>query len=120
MKRKELFDKLKNYFEGEPLRMPEIPPCQNNELIRMQIIFGGVVQGVGFRFEVGRTAEYLGLTGWVKNLSDGTVEAEVQGDKSKIDYFCSYLISVKHIEITNMKRIEQSLKEQESVFKIIY
>ena len=120
MKRNELLQKLKSYFEGEPLRMSEIPPCQNNELIRMQIIFEGIVQGVGFRFEVGRTAEYLGLTGWVRNLSDGTVEAEVQGEKSKIDYFCNYLISMKRIEITDMKRTEQCLKEQESAFKIIY
>ncbi|MHC4477548.1 MAG: acylphosphatase [Planctomycetota bacterium] len=43
------------------------------------IIFVGRVQGVGFRFTAHRIAERHGLTGWVRNLHDGTVEMLAQG-----------------------------------------
>ena len=45
----------------------------------------GFVQGVGFRRFIRSKAKLLGLTGWVKNLSDGRVEALVQGPKASID-----------------------------------
>jgi acylphosphatase len=39
----------------------------------------GRVQGVGFRFYLERKARELGITGWVRNRHDGSVEAVVQG-----------------------------------------
>ncbi len=39
----------------------------------------GHVQGVGFRYYVHHHAQRLGLTGWVRNCRDGSVEAVVQG-----------------------------------------
>ena len=41
--------------------------------IRKHIIFYGRVQGVGFRYYAVQKANQLGLTGWVKNLYDGSV-----------------------------------------------
>ena len=49
--------------------------------IRKHIVFYGRVQGVGFRYYAVNKANQLGLTGWVKNLPDGTVEMEVQGEE---------------------------------------
>ena len=46
----------------------------------LSLIVSGVVQGVGFRWFVERTANNFGLTGWVKNLYDGTVETYAEGD----------------------------------------
>ena len=39
----------------------------------------GAVQGVGYRYALQRQAERLGLTGWVRNRRDGSVESVAQG-----------------------------------------
>ena len=49
-----------------------------NQIAR-KIIFKGRVQGVGFRYSTHRAASRYDLTGYVKNCSDGTVEALLQG-----------------------------------------
>ncbi|MHC4552356.1 MAG: acylphosphatase [Planctomycetota bacterium] len=48
------------------------------------VIFKGRVQGVGFRYTTQRAASRYGLTGFVKNLPDGTVEALFQGTDANI------------------------------------
>jgi acylphosphatase len=45
----------------------------------------GRVQGVGFRYALRDEAERLGLTGWVRNRADGSVEALVQGEVRAIE-----------------------------------
>jgi acylphosphatase len=49
------------------------------------IIVSGLVQGVGFRFFVHRHASRLGVRGFVRNLYNGDVEIEVEGDRSLIE-----------------------------------
>ncbi len=44
----------------------------------------GRVQGVGFRYFMQRRARALGITGWVRNRTDGSVEAAVQGNADAI------------------------------------
>jgi acylphosphatase len=52
--------------------------------VRAHVFYTGIVQGVGFRYTTQRFADDLGLTGWVKNLSDGRVEMIVVGPKAEI------------------------------------
>ena len=54
------------------------------EKFRAHIFIYGDVTGVGFRSWTKSKAEKLGLTGWVKNVSD-SVEAVLEGEKEKID-----------------------------------
>ena len=49
------------------------------------IIVSGMVQGVGFRYFVYDRAVHLGLNGFVKNLYNGEVEIEVEGNRSVIE-----------------------------------
>lgn len=48
------------------------------------IRISGLVQGVGYRDAMCREAERLGVTGWVRNRRDGTVEAVVDGVPSAV------------------------------------
>jgi acylphosphatase len=43
------------------------------------------VQGVYFRREITRQARRLDVTGWVRNLPDGSVEVVAEGDRQKLD-----------------------------------
>lgn len=50
---------------------------------RVHIFVSGLVQGVFFRDSTRQKAEELGLTGWVRNLSDGRVEIVAEGEKTE-------------------------------------
>lgn len=55
------------------------------EKIRAHIFVSGRVQGVWFRQKTKQKAEKLGVFGWVKNLSDGRVEAVFEGNKQQVE-----------------------------------
>ncbi len=56
-----------------------------SEKARAQILVSGLVQMVFFRSYTRQKARDLGLTGWVKNLADGRVEALFEGDRETIE-----------------------------------
>lgn len=56
-----------------------------------RIVARGVVQGVGFRNSCLQHARARGITGWVRNRSDGSVEAVIQGQPRALDAMCHWL-----------------------------
>ncbi len=53
--------------------------------IRVRAVVTGRVQGVGFRWTTAQGAARHGVPGFVRNLPDGGVEAEIEGDRSDVD-----------------------------------
>ena len=53
--------------------------------IRAHVWISGIVQGVAFRYYTRRQADRLGLTGWVRNLRDGRVEAVFEGAEDRVE-----------------------------------
>ena len=60
-------------------------------MIREHYICRGRVQGCGFRYKASHAARALGLTGYVRNCDDGSVEMEVQGEGGKRMDSAAYL-----------------------------
>ena len=56
-------------------------------MIRRTVLFSGRVQGVGFRYTTCRVARGFRVTGYVRNLPDGRVEAIVEGENDEVDKF---------------------------------
>jgi acylphosphatase len=52
---------------------------------RVLVVVTGYVQGVGFRASCARQANALGVTGWVRNRWDGSVEALFEGPAEAVD-----------------------------------
>ena len=82
-------------------------------VVRKHIVFSGRVQGVGFRYTACYLARSLGLTGWVKNLWDGDVEMEVQGDPAAIGRLIQglesgHFIRIEHMEVEEIPVIRES------------
>jgi len=58
---------------------------------RLHAIIHGYVQGVNFRYYTIRAAQQLGLTGWVANRWDGTVETVGEGQREALNNFLAFL-----------------------------
>ncbi len=55
------------------------------EKIRAHVIISGRVQGVYYRQNTVKQAQRFGLSGWIKNLNDGRVEAVFEGEKDVVE-----------------------------------
>ena len=53
----------------------------------LQVFYEGYVQGVGFRWPVRHIAKGFNVTGWVRNLVDGRVEVQAQGEDQELRAF---------------------------------
>ncbi|MBV8141653.1 MAG: acylphosphatase [Verrucomicrobia bacterium] len=61
-------------------------------MVAKRILYEGRVQGVGFRFSVKAIATGYEVTGSVKNLIDGRVELDVQGEEREVDEFLNAIL----------------------------
>lgn len=63
----------------------------NKEPVKIKASVFGRVQGVGFRFTTTHLAKKLGVNGFVRNESDGSVYVEASGTKDQIENFITEL-----------------------------
>ncbi len=87
-----------------------------NDKMRLRAQVFGEVQGVGFRAYVLRHALALGLTGWVHNRVDGSVELLAEGSRTALE---SLLADVKHgPSASTVERVETAWEDASSEFRM--
>ena len=86
-------------------------------IIRKRMKIYGRVQGVGFRYRAEQAAGLLGITGWVRNAEDGTVEMEVQGSEAAINKMMTFINGGTYVRIDRIKT-EIIETEKESGFGV--
>lgn len=85
---------------------------------RMRYRFTGCVQGVGFRYRACYSARLLGLTGWVRNEFDGSVEMEVQGERRDIEAMLAKIENGSFISIDHVDAKELPADPHERSFEV--
>lgn len=63
----------------------------NKDLVSLQAVVHGYVQGVFFRAFVSHWADELGLSGYVRNLPSGAVEVVAEGERKQLEKLIGYL-----------------------------
>ena len=119
MNMKEKFKAIRNNYVINQVEKIVFPHFESSEMTRKKFIFTGRVQKVGFRLEVSLIAKKLGLTGWVKNTSQGEVEAEIQGEKDKIDFLIKFMKSLKRIKVVKVEEQVMEVIDTEDEFIVI-
>ena len=95
-------------------------------MIRYYIIVEGRVQGVGFRFFCTMNARTLDLTGWVRNMDNGMVEMEVQGEESSIEKFIKNIkkgnrfIRVDELYQKKIETLLKNIPSQNTIKNIVH
>jgi acylphosphatase len=82
--------------------------------IQIKLNITGRVQGVFFRVKTKKTADKLGILGYVKNLADGSVEAMIQGNPSIIEQmiqWCNQGPSASQVDKVTTENIQQAEKQ---------
>jgi acylphosphatase len=84
-----------------------------------RFVIHGRVQGVGFRFFAENWANRLGISGYVKNCADGTVEALAIGDPAAIEEFKTRLAEgPRSARVERIEEFEEQVKSDYRRFSI--
>lgn len=82
---------------------------------KVHLLILGEVTGVGFRYFVLRRAQLLKLSGWVRNVSKGQVEAVAEGEKDKLEEFIK---RCRHgPDVANVEKVEVKWTEATGAFR---
>lgn len=88
---------------------------------RYHLFITGKVQGVWYRQSMLKEAIKLGVKGWVKNLSDGRVEAVIEGDEKVLKELIRWChIGPPGAIVTKIDIIEEPASSEFLSFKIMY
>ena len=82
----------------------------NLDMIALQVFYEGNVQGMGFRWSVRHVAKGFDCTGWVRNLADGRVELQINGEEGEVRAFLD-AIAQSELHALIRKQIENKLEK---------
>lgn len=89
------------------------------EKICVHVFASGRVQGVNYRWHTLDTATSLSLKGWVRNLPDGRVEAEVEGEKETVNQLLEAMRKGPRLaQVTDLDVTEQTFEDKYHDFRV--
>ena len=104
-----------------PASRPATQPATRAAMSRVHVYVSGDVQGVGFRAFTQECADELGLVGWVRNLPDGRVEAEIEGPADRVANLVEKMRhGPSHARVTKMDVTQERPLESEHRFSVTY
>ncbi len=89
----------------------------------IELLITGSVQAVGFRYHAQKKAQQLGLTGFIKNQSDGSVYAQASGTQTKLDEFVNWChhgspqANVDSVSITPIESLSEDMSNDFIILK---
>lgn len=116
MNLKDLFIRARNQYVYNQVMKADLPDFPGNAPVRYRMVFSGKVQNVGFRYETELMAQRLDLTGFCINLDNGDVLVELQGLRSKIEFYIQFMQSLKRMRIDHVSISELPVDIEESTF----
>lgn len=116
MNAKELLIRARDRYVYHQVMKTELPDFPGSAPVRYRMVFSGKVQNVGFRYETELMAQRLGLTGFCINLENGDVLTELQGLRSKIEFYIHFMQSLKRMHIDNVSISELPVNPEEREF----
>jgi acylphosphatase len=87
---------------------------------RRCVRYTGTVQGVGFRYTAHRLAQTYAVTGYVRNLRDGSVEIVAEGAPAELDRFLAAVATTKARDIEGSEVQRQPPTGEYNAFEIAY
>ncbi len=113
-------DFLKQLFSSDA-DSDAVAPVDSKNAVRKVVTVTGRVQGVGFRYFVRQEAHARGISGWVKNLNDGSVMMEIQSTPAVLEDLIERLKKGNGFsKIVQLKEYEVPVVEGENKFGIKY
>lgn len=88
-------------------------------MIRKHVVVRGQVQGVGFRYYTRSKAEQFQLVGYVRNLPDGSVEVEIEGEDAAVARMLAWLQSGPRSAVVDRTLVEDVPATGENRFSVI-
>lgn len=85
---------------------------------KWEMLIRGHVQGVGFRYTAAQVARQQQIQGWVRNLTDGSVELQIQGPSEELERYMDLLEQAIHGNISGIEKVEATPDPALSGFEI--
>ena len=88
-------------------------------MIRRRVVVRGHVQGVFFRDSTRRLAQGEGVSGWVRNNFDGTVEAVFEGERKAVERLVSFMQEGRRGAVVERAEVHDEEPEGLSGFSVL-